>query len=544
MFDDLICKETIETWSYNEESWTKYTNKGTQKFQTGRGNFDLGTIPKIIERDILVCNGVIHGVDDVLLPKLKLASAEGEEKDDDAIYLGLVCSEPIRAQPKNDPWKACGIELYPSQETTLPNPPAVWQENNCWNDPNASAVDDMVIIGAGIGGAYVANQLRFDEEHNATIALLEAGMNVGGRLMSLGLSVQPLTMVNNIAPAEYGGMRISPVYKLVFEQVMLMWETNFKKEALEKNPDVRCDPDFCMMLENVDLCCMGLLTPMNVGRAFYQSTRYSLGKKLMEAKLDDPINLYTKENGLAYTPDKIKDYDTYSPYVQCIMLAVGANEYVNDYPDWKPENAVIGFADLCSKPMCDFLDGFCGLCGLFPTRMEAEAVVSCTGYDISPHTQSMAGLLDFANEVVDIKNETFLYLFTVGYQRLVQSLLSGTEVNRDAGYDSLAIAPHFQKKLVAVGIGPGNFEKAVVRARELAQKQVDKLAGKSGGEEDNGPTGPIQYLFEDGSMTVSHLGYLTMLPFDAVGNPYSNYVKWNQGIRALERTCCKYHPAH
>jgi len=201
MFDDLICKETIETWSYNEESRTQCTNKGTQKFQTGRGNFDLGTIPKIIERDILVCNGVIHGVDDVLLPKLKLASAEGEEKDDDAIYLGLVCSEPIRAQPKNDPWKACGIGFYPSQETTLPNPPDVWQENNCWNDPNASAVDDMVIIGAGIGGAYVANQLRFNKEHNATIALLEAGMNVGGRLMSafhsgaLGLSVQPLTIV-------------------------------------------------------------------------------------------------------------------------------------------------------------------------------------------------------------------------------------------------------------------------------------------------------------------------------------------------------------
>ena len=161
----------------------------------------MGTIPKIVKPDIPVCNGVIHGVDDVLLPKLKLASAEGEEKDDDAIYLGLVCSEPIRAQPKNDPWKACGIELYPSQETTLPNPPAVWQENNCWNDPNASAVDDMVIIGAGIGGAYVANQLRFDEEHNATIALLEAGMIVGGRLISgfhsgaLGLSVQPLNKV-------------------------------------------------------------------------------------------------------------------------------------------------------------------------------------------------------------------------------------------------------------------------------------------------------------------------------------------------------------
>jgi len=205
-------------------------------------------------------------------------------------------------------------------------------------------------------------------------------------------------------------MRISPVYKLVFEQVMLMWETNFKKEALEKNPDVKCDPDFCMMLENVDLCCMGLLTPMNVGRVFYHSTRDSLGKRLMEAKLDDPINLYTKENGPAYTPDTIKDYDTYSPYVQCIMLAVGANKYVKDHKDWKPKNAVVGFADLCSKPMCGFLTGYCGLCSLFPPGQEAEAVVSCTGYDTSPYTQLVTGVIGLAAEVVNIAGATFLYL--------------------------------------------------------------------------------------------------------------------------------------
>ena len=29
--------------------------------------------------------------------------------------------------------------------------------------------------------------------------------------------------------------------------------------------DAKCDPDFCMILKNVDLCCMGLLTPTNVG---------------------------------------------------------------------------------------------------------------------------------------------------------------------------------------------------------------------------------------------------------------------------------------
>jgi len=129
MFDDLICLETIETLSENEESRTKCVNKGAEKFQTRRGNFDLGTMPKIVEPDIQVCNGVIHGVDDILLPKLKKASVGGQEDGVDVVddANNLICSQPIRAQPKNDPWKACGTRLYPSQKTTLPNPPNVWQ---------------------------------------------------------------------------------------------------------------------------------------------------------------------------------------------------------------------------------------------------------------------------------------------------------------------------------------------------------------------------------------------------------------------------------
>ena len=109
--------------------------------------------------------------------------------------------------------------------------------------------------------------------------------------------------------------------------------------------------------------------------------------------------------------------------------------------------------------------------------------------------------------------------------------MAGTEVDSSSEYSSLALAPLFQRKLVAIGIGPGDFDKAVDRARELAQKAVDKLMGKTDDEEDDGPTGPIQYLFEDGSMTTSNLGYLTMLPLDAVGNPYYDDVV---GIRGME----------
>jgi len=127
----------------------------------------------------------------------------------------------------------------------------------------------------------------------------------------------------------------------------------------------------------------------------------------------------------------------------------------------------------------------------------------------------------------------------------------------------LAIAPHFEKKLVAVGVGPGDFDKAgklystvylssfvhvlfiysitnydtcihiylisVNRARVLAQKQVDTLNNKAV-KDDDGPTSPIQLQYSDGSMTVSHIAYLTMLPFDAVGNPFYD----SKAIEGLE----------
>jgi len=76
-FEDLTCTNKIETVG-GESSRTKCAKKGVEKYQTGRGNLALGTMPKIIEADISVCNGIIHGVDDILLPNLKTSSIEGE----------------------------------------------------------------------------------------------------------------------------------------------------------------------------------------------------------------------------------------------------------------------------------------------------------------------------------------------------------------------------------------------------------------------------------------------------------------------------------
>lgn len=39
--------------------------------------------------------------------------------------------------------------------------------------------------------------------------------------------------------------------------------------------------------------------------------------------------------------------------------------------------------------------------------------------------------------------------------------MEGTEVSSaGSDYSTLAIAPHFEKKLVAVGVGPGDFDEA------------------------------------------------------------------------------------
>jgi len=317
--------------------------------------------------------------------------------------------------------------------------------------------------------------------------------------------------VDNVAPLEYGGMRIEPKYKLVWEQVVNLWNREFKdKKDMPK--DAQCSQKFCESLENANKCCHGLLTPMNVGNAFYHNSNPSLGKMLMNSSLSDKNTLYTKD-GPMYNEKNIANYDMYPPFVQCLLLAVGTKAYVNDHEDVGHMNAKEGFSKACSKTACDAIDGFCGLCDQFNGN-EAEAVTSCSGYDLNITGYSTKYVIGFADEVLNIEGTTFLYLFTVGYQRLAQSILSGFEVDDDGdGYKQVAVAPHFNKKLVAIGVGPGDFDKAVEWAKELSQRQVLQFLGKPVKPYD-GPLEPIQYQFEDGSMSNSHLGYLTMLPRD------------------------------
>ena len=89
-FDDLMCTERLEMAS-KEDSRTKC--QGNEKYQTGKGNIEVGTVPRIVAPDIAVCNGIIHGVDHLLLPELSSTGSSGSSSDDDNDYNGDISKD-------------------------------------------------------------------------------------------------------------------------------------------------------------------------------------------------------------------------------------------------------------------------------------------------------------------------------------------------------------------------------------------------------------------------------------------------------------------
>jgi transforming growth factor-beta-induced protein len=72
MFDDLLCAEKI-TMANSDDSRTQCElDKVTReviKYQKGVGQMD-GMLPQITDADIMACNGVVHVVNNVMIPKL------------------------------------------------------------------------------------------------------------------------------------------------------------------------------------------------------------------------------------------------------------------------------------------------------------------------------------------------------------------------------------------------------------------------------------------------------------------------------------------
>jgi uncharacterized surface protein with fasciclin (FAS1) repeats len=68
MSKDLVCKETVAMANGKSSRTTCDNNQNPSRFfQRGSDNTD-DAIPEIIEADIMACNGVIHVIDNVMLP--------------------------------------------------------------------------------------------------------------------------------------------------------------------------------------------------------------------------------------------------------------------------------------------------------------------------------------------------------------------------------------------------------------------------------------------------------------------------------------------
>jgi len=68
MFEDLPCKE-LTVMANGDTSRTKCDEKDTVKYQKGYGQIE-GMLPKIITADIEACNGIVHVVDNVMIPRI------------------------------------------------------------------------------------------------------------------------------------------------------------------------------------------------------------------------------------------------------------------------------------------------------------------------------------------------------------------------------------------------------------------------------------------------------------------------------------------
>ena len=71
LYDDLECTEVYEMISGDTSRTKCVKDEDTgiwEKYQKGGGNQNNGSLPKIINADIMACNGVLHVLDAVMLP--------------------------------------------------------------------------------------------------------------------------------------------------------------------------------------------------------------------------------------------------------------------------------------------------------------------------------------------------------------------------------------------------------------------------------------------------------------------------------------------
>jgi len=409
----------------------------------------------------------------------------------------LICEAPDRNPNRHDIYSldySCDSLFGPS----------AWQKKKEGGDVDY----DLIIIGGGIGGAYLVNRLieEFEKKGQVPpkIALFERAPTVGGRLMSafgagpLGLGVPDRNPEKEEFPLqEYGGMRISPYrYPLIYHKIV--------QEGKYLYGDDNClTVDECIEKQSFGTnCCPGMLTPMNVGSIRYATAMEDMGV-LSDSTLSMKSETYkVNQDGQVTSNNDLEDIEAErgSPFDKCVQLVIAANanftEADKEEKIWKQ-----AIEELCENCGDSGIAGMCALCDQFPKP--AEAVISCIGYDVYGADKSAGTVIDFANEVLNANGETFLYLLKAGFQRFVMSLM------RRQG--ELGIAPILQKVFTGLSLGSG------ADISVLAQEQVGSLNSNSNNANTVPSDGVVTATFSDGSSATARALYMGMLPFDMSG---------------------------
>ncbi|CAE8684811.1 unnamed protein product [Polarella glacialis] len=234
---------------------------------------------------------------------------------------------------------------------TVPNSvPTAWQLGNCRQRVAAGPHYDLAVVGAGIGGAYIIDQLRGDTQHTQKIALFEWGEHAGGRLQSsygagqLGLLAKPYDEQRALAPPEYGGMRIDPMkYPLVWAAVERQYHALHGDEGCCKLGCCIADPK---------VCCPKFLVQMDVGNVHYHTSKEETGARLSNSKITDPNPLYL-DHEAKYSAGDIDSFEIFTPFVQCVLLGLGAEYYYANVAKKEPPfPAEKAFSEACARPAC------------------------------------------------------------------------------------------------------------------------------------------------------------------------------------------------
>lgn len=172
--------------------------------------------------------------------------------------------------------------------------PTAWQKKR----PKISPTDadyDLIIVGGGIGGAYMASRLAQEFKKKGQdvpkIALFERTEVLGGRLQSgfgtgsLGLGVSPRqTDVRGAPLQEYGGMRIDPFrFPLIYTEVIEEGKRIYGEDACQGLD--KCDP------RKQSNCCDVMLRRMDVGHVRFATASPDMGI-LSDSKVTERSETY------------------------------------------------------------------------------------------------------------------------------------------------------------------------------------------------------------------------------------------------------------